>query len=123
MFKKGVMSEASVPARRAPAGVREEIDLTLFVPCLNEELRVVPTLETIRSALAELDCTYEVIVVDDGSTDRTAEVVAAYCIEHKDMPVYLHKNPKNHGLSRSFVDAAFMGRGRFYRLVCGDNVE
>jgi hypothetical protein len=39
------------------------------------------------------------------------------------MPVRLHRNPRNLGLSRSFVDTAFRGRGRYYRLICGDNVE
>ena len=106
-----------------PAGVREEIDLTIFIPCLNEEKRVVPTLETVRAAMAELTLSYEVIAVDDGSTDRTAGVIEEYCRAHPDMPVCLHKNPRNLGLSRSFVDTAFRGRGRYYRLVCGANVE
>jgi glycosyltransferase involved in cell wall biosynthesis len=102
---------------------REELDLTLFVPCFNEETRVAPTLETIRAALAELPYSYEIIVVDDGSTDNTALVVEDFCLKHPDMPVRLHRNKKNLGLSCSFVDTAFRGRGRFYRLVCGDNVE
>lgn len=106
-----------------PAGVREELDLTMFIPCLNEEKRVIPTLETVRAAMAEVPLTYEVIVVDDGSTDRTAAVVEEYCRQHPEMPVRLHRNPRNLGLSRSFVDTAFRGRGRYYRLVCGDNVE
>jgi dolichyl-phosphate beta-glucosyltransferase len=106
-----------------PPGVREDLDLTMFIPCLNEEKRVVPTLETVRAAMAEVSLTYEVIVVDDGSTDRTAAVVEEYCRAHPEMPVRLHRNPRNLGLSRSFVDTAFRGRGRHYRLVCGDNVE
>lgn len=105
------------------AGIREEIDLTIFIPCLNEENRVVPTLETVRAALAEVGLNYEVIAVDDGSTDRTAEVIEEFCRKNPDMPVRLHRNPRNLGLSRSFVDTAFRGRGRYYRLVCGDNVE
>jgi len=109
--------------RETPRGVCEEIDITIFVPCYNEEKRIVPTLETVRAAMAEISVSYEVIVVDDGSTDRTAAVVETYCSEHKQMPVILHRNPRNLGLSRSFVDTAFLGRGRFYRLVCGDNVE
>jgi len=106
-----------------PAGVREEIDLTIFIPCLNEESRVIPTLETVRAALAESGHTYEVIAVDDGSTDRTAAVIEEFCRANPAMPVRLHRNPRNFGLSRSFVDTAFRGRGRYYRLVCGDNVD
>ena len=100
-----------------------DLDLTIFIPCLNEETRVIPTLETVRAALAESGHSYEVIAVDDGSTDRTAAVIEEYCRAHPDMPVRLHKNPRNLGLSRSFVDTAFRGRGRYYRLVCGDNVD
>jgi glycosyltransferase involved in cell wall biosynthesis len=99
------------------------VDLTLFVPCLNEQERVVPTLRTIHGAMQELGRSYEVLVVDDGSSDRTYEVVEEFRRTNPTMPVSVHRNERNVGLSRSFVDTAFRGRGRYYRLVCGDNVE
>lgn len=121
----------SVPAARltppvaepVPAGVREEIDLTIFVPCYNEEERIIGTLETIKGAMAEAPCDYEVIVVDDGSRDRTCEKVAEFQRQNPGLPVALRKNPRNLGLARGFVETSFHGRGRYYRLVCGDNVE
>jgi glycosyltransferase involved in cell wall biosynthesis len=99
------------------------VDLTLFVPCLNEERGVVPTLETIRDTLAAYPFTYEVLVVDDGSVDNTSRVVEEFQRANPSMPVFLHRNPRNLGLSRSFVDTAFRGKGKYYRLVCGDNVD
>jgi glycosyltransferase involved in cell wall biosynthesis len=104
-------------------GIREELDLTIFVPCYNEATRIEGTLSTIQEAHAELKLTYEVIVVDDGSKDNTAEVVERFGAAHPGFPMRLHKNSRNLGLSRSFVETAFRGRGRYYRLVCGDNVE
>jgi 2-polyprenyl-3-methyl-5-hydroxy-6-metoxy-1,4-benzoquinol methylase len=100
-----------------------EVDVTFFVPCLNEEARVVPTLESVAASMAGSPHTYEVIVVDDGSTDRTAQVVEEYRARNPQLPVQLHRNPSNLGLARSFVDAAFLGRGRHFRLICGDNIE
>jgi glycosyltransferase involved in cell wall biosynthesis len=102
---------------------RDGIEVTLFVPCFNEEERILGTLETIRDALSEIGCSYEVLVVDDGCTDGTIGVVAGFAQEHPTMDIRVHRNPRNFGLARSFVDSAFLGRGRYYRLVCGDNVE
>ena len=106
------------------AGHLDEIDLTIVVPCYNEEENVAATLDTIFAAMKELPpCDYEVLVIDDGSTDKTFDVVDQYRLAHPDLPVVLRKNKGNRGLTRTYVDGAFMARGRYYRLVCGDNVE
>jgi 2-polyprenyl-3-methyl-5-hydroxy-6-metoxy-1,4-benzoquinol methylase len=115
----------STPASQwnTPDGIREELDLTLFIPCLNEEKRVVPTIETVRAAMRELPFSYEILVTDDGSKDQTATVVEEYLRANPGVALRLHRNPGNRGLARSFVDASFRGRGRYLRLICGDNVE
>jgi glycosyltransferase involved in cell wall biosynthesis len=99
------------------------IDLTLVIPCLNEEKNIVGTLDTVAVTMHELPFTYEILVVDDGSTDDTSKKVKDYCDAHPELPLRLHTNSRNRGLTRVYVDGAFLGRGRYYRLVCGDNVE
>jgi glycosyltransferase involved in cell wall biosynthesis len=102
---------------------KNTIDLTLFVPCFNEEENIVATLDTIREAMPELkDIDYEVLVTDDGSHDRTSILVKEQIALHPEFPIFLHRNPNNLGLSHSFVDAAFRGKGKYFFLVWGDNV-
>jgi len=99
------------------------VDLTIAIPCLNEEANIQATLDTVASAMRELPYSYEILVIDDGSKDRTAELVEAYSDAHPELPIRLHRHERNRGLARSYVDGAFLGRGKYYRLVCGDNVE
>jgi phenylacetate-CoA ligase len=104
-------------------GAESPLDLTIVIPCLNEERNIADTLDTVTAAMLELRYSYEILVIDDGSTDRTAQIVESYAEAHQEFPIRLHKNPRNRGLTRSYVDGAFLGRGKYYRLVCGDNVE
>lgn len=101
----------------------QPLDVTILVPCKNEENHICGTLETVVASMREIGCHYEVLVFDDGSSDRTSAVVEEYRRANPDLPIFLHRNPRNLGLSRTFVDGAFAGRGRYFRLVCGDNVE
>jgi glycosyltransferase involved in cell wall biosynthesis len=98
-------------------------DLTIVIPCLNEEAHIRDTLDTVASAMGELPHSYEILVIDDGSTDKTAPIVESYSRQHPEVPIRLHRNLRNRGLTRSYVDGAFLGRGKYYRLVCGDNPE
>ncbi len=103
---------------------QEELDLTIVVPCYNEEQNVAATLDTIFAAMRQLPpCGYEVLVIDDGSKDNTVGVVEHYKQTSPGLPIVLKRNPRNRGLTRTYVDGAFLGRGKYYRLVCGDNVE
>lgn len=52
-------------------------DLSIIIPAYNEAQRIGPTLESITSFLSWRSRHAEIIVVDDGSTDATAGVVAA----------------------------------------------
>jgi glycosyltransferase involved in cell wall biosynthesis len=106
-----------------PCLMIDEVQITIMVPCLNEESRVVPTLKTIEAAMRVVGCSYEVIVADDGSTDRTTAVVEDFIKSNPQISIRLYRNPCNLGLARTFVDMAFRGRGKYYRVVSGDDVE
>jgi len=109
--------EAAVPGQRA-------LDLTVFISCYNEEEYIVPTIQTVRDALNEIGTvTYEIIVIDDGSKDGSSTLVSSYITAHPDERVLLRTNRVNRGLAQNYLDAAFIGKGKYYRLVCGDNAE
>jgi len=49
--------------------------LSVVIPAYNEENAIVQTIEDVKKVLSELDCEHtEIVVVDDGSTDRTADI-------------------------------------------------
>lgn len=49
----------------------QEIDLTLFVACYNEAENIVATLDAVVAACREVGCTYEIVIIDDASRDRS----------------------------------------------------
>jgi dolichyl-phosphate beta-glucosyltransferase len=53
-------------------------DLTIIIPAYNEEPRLPETLQRIAEYLPTLGLRTEVLVVDDGSTDRTAAVTESF---------------------------------------------
>ena len=99
--------------------------ISFIVPCLNEAPRIEGALENIREACRQNNIeNFEILVVDDGSTDDTPEVVERY-INEKDVAdvVRLIRQEQNRGLGRTYLDNAFLARGQYYRMYCGDAAE
>ncbi len=67
----------------------------VVLPAYNEEKDLPPLLQRIGKALPHTSFDYKVLVVDDGSSDRTAEVAVDPANE---CPVQLVRHPKNMGL-------------------------
>ena len=66
-----------------------------MIPAYNESSRIRPTLDGVLHHIAEQSWRAEIIVVDDGSRDDTAEIVREYSLKHPE--VRLLQNPGNRG--------------------------
>ena len=55
--------------------------LSIIIPAYNEERRLPPTLQTIADFLRAQPYRAEVVVVENGSTDNTSQVVERFCAE------------------------------------------
>jgi glycosyltransferase involved in cell wall biosynthesis len=71
------------------------LDLSIVIPAYNEESRLPKTLNSIFEYLQSQSLHAEVIVVDDGSTDHTPDVVSAFQEKHPGLR--LVSNGKNRG--------------------------
>ena len=59
--------------------------ISVIIPCLNEEKEIISVLEKIKKVYTKLNINGEVIVVDDGSTDRTYKYAKNYSIKNLTM--------------------------------------
>jgi dolichyl-phosphate beta-glucosyltransferase len=85
-------------------------ELSIVIPSFNEELRLPETLAQISSYIRGSKRETEVIVVDDGSTDRTADVANSFHDEIQRLRVVA--NGKNRGKGYSVRHGMLEARGR-----------
>ncbi len=102
------------PADVAPAkATRPDVFLSIIIPAYNEEKRLPNTLRQIDVFLRRQPYTYEVIVVENGSTDRTTEIAEAFAAEHPYVRV-LH-SPKGKGAA---VKTGILNARGEYMFIC-----
>ena len=93
--------------------------LSFIVPCYNVAPYVLKCIESIsRIGLARYE--YEVLVVDDGSTDNGAEVVHNFAHTHPELPIELIRQ-ENQGLGGARNTGIEAARGEYLWFVDSDD--
>lgn len=90
--------------------------VSIIVPAFNSESYIA---ETLQSALAQTFDDFEVLVVDDGSTDRTVEVAERFALIDERVRVI---QQSNQGVSIARNSALAVARGEFLALLDSDDV-
>lgn len=85
-------------------------ELSVVIPCHNEEDNAAAIAKAVIAQLEKASSNFDVIFIDNGSTDRTVEIVRGLCA--RDPRIRLIVNTRNFGQLRSPTHALFQATGR-----------
>ena len=88
--------------------------LALIIPAYNEESRIVDTLESTTTYLTAQNYSWNLIVVDDGSSDNTAELVKKFANKHSQVTLI---SISHHGKGWA-VRTGMLHTKATYRFLC-----
>lgn len=89
-----------------------------MIPCYNEEQRLPRTIEQIERFLGGRGESYELILVDDGSTDGTRQVMDAAA--ERNPAVQIEALARNHGKGRALAEGVAVARGEKVLITDAD---
>jgi dolichol-phosphate mannosyltransferase len=93
--------------------------ITVIIPALNEEKNVLPAINNTLKALRDFNLNGEIIIVDDGSKDKTRELVNDFIKYKENFRLLTHERPK--GIGASFWEGVDNASGDAIVLIPGDN--
>ncbi|MGZ9166989.1 MAG: glycosyltransferase [Anaerolineales bacterium] len=94
-------------------------DLSIIIPAYNEEALIASTLDDLQTYLSSRLEQFEIIVVDDGSQDKTVASVQAWK-NRKGTDLHLLVNQKNMGKGFSIRRGVLESRGRYLIFIDAD---
>jgi glycosyltransferase involved in cell wall biosynthesis len=100
------------------AGGRAMTEVSIIVPLYNEQDNVARLCTATHEALARMRRSYELVLVDDGSSDTTVEVAAA--IARSDPRVRLVVLSRNSGQTAAMAAGMANARGKYLVTMDGD---
>jgi glycosyltransferase involved in cell wall biosynthesis len=107
------------------SNVRNLCDLTIVVPCLNEEENIEAILKDIYTVVKDEAFTSEIIVVDDLSDDKTFRLATSWAVSHADRisTKVIVRNLRRRGYGAVVRYGAAHGVGRYCIFVSADAVD
>jgi len=115
-MQKNVFENKDLP--RKASHTSEEVYLSLVVPLYNEEESISLLMNEISKAIEKLDVSVETILVDDGSTDRTWDIIEGLAKLYPNLRAL--KFRKNFGQTSAMVAGFEYARGEIIVTLDGD---
>lgn len=99
--------------------MNNKVDITVIMPALNEERNIKATIENTLKALGDYRINGEIIVINDGSSDNTEEIVNYVIKRGSCIRMIKHDAPK--GIGASFWEGVDNAKGDIVTWIPGDN--
>ncbi|MCU1286023.1 MAG: glycosyl transferase, family 2 [Acidobacteriales bacterium] len=96
----------------------ERITYSIVIPAYNESQRIVESLDKILAYIADQRWDAEIIIVNDGSRDNTADIIRRYMRDYPN--VRLLENPGNRGKGYSVRHGMMEAKGDIMLLTDAD---
>jgi glycosyltransferase involved in cell wall biosynthesis len=94
------------------------VELSILIPLYNEELNVEPLHAELSQQLTSMNVAHEVLIIDDGSTDRTFEELRR--IQASDRAVRVVRFTRNFGQTAACAAGFVYARGKYIVTFDGD---
>ena len=95
-----------------------DVLVSVVIPVMNEESNILPLAHEIESALGTRDWNWECVWIDDGSSDRSLEIIKALALDN---PCHRYISfEKNAGQSAAFTAGFSYARGIYIATIDGD---
>ena len=94
------------------------IELSIIVPCFNEQESIPYFYEELLKVLTKMDITYEIIFIDDGSKDTTLQKMKE--LSERDSNVVYLSFSKNFGKEAAMYAGFVNARGRYVAVMDAD---
>lgn len=96
-----------------------EKEISVIIPAYNAERTIKRALESIKNQTA-LSKILEVIIINDGSTDKTKDIITTYQMENPEMNICVI-NQENGGVSKARNAGLKVARGKYIALLDSDD--
>jgi dolichol-phosphate mannosyltransferase len=103
-----------------PSTVQADRSISVIVTAMNEQGNLESAVDSVVRAVAPRFLTYEIIVIDDGSQDRTLDIAKSIAAANPRVRVYA--NSRNLGLGRSYRVGIDLARYEYTSWVAGNNL-
>lgn len=94
-------------------------DISIIIPIYNSGKYITECLDSVR---AQQFCNYELILINDNSTDYTNEIVKEYLHKVRDIRILYYENEYNFGPSFSRNKGLYMARGKYICFCDSDDI-